>query len=95
MNAPNHTVIETRGLSKAYKNVTALQGLNLTVKQNSIFGFLGPNGAGKTTTIKLLLGLSRPSNGSASIFGLDSVRQSVAIRKRVGYLAKIRATMNT
>jgi ABC-2 type transport system ATP-binding protein len=88
MNSPNHTVIETRGLSKAYKNVTALQGLDLTVKQNSIFGFLGPNGAGKTTTIKLLLGLARPTGGSATIFGLDSVRESVAIRRRVGYLAQ-------
>jgi ABC-2 type transport system ATP-binding protein len=88
MNTSNSLVIETRGLSKAYKGVQALQALNLTVKQNSIFGFLGPNGAGKTTTIKLLLGLARPSGGSATIFGLDSERDSVEIRKRVGYLAQ-------
>jgi ABC-2 type transport system ATP-binding protein len=79
-------VIETQGLSKTYKDITALNALNLKVHQNSIFGFLGPNGAGKTTTIKLLLGLIRPSSGSASVFGMDSVRQSVEIRARIGYL---------
>jgi ABC-2 type transport system ATP-binding protein len=60
----------------------------MRVKQHSIFGFLGPNGAGKTTTIKLLLGLARPSGGSASVFGQDVQRDSVAIRRRVGYLAQ-------
>jgi ABC-2 type transport system ATP-binding protein len=79
-------VIETHQLSKAYKNVQALKALNLKVHQNSIFGFLGPNGAGKTTTIKLMLGLIRPSAGSASVFGMDAVKQSVDIRARVGYL---------
>ena len=79
-------VISTRGLSKVYKGVPALEALDLDVHQNSIFGFLGPNGAGKTTTIKLLLGLIHPSAGSASLFGMDSVTQSVDIRARVGYL---------
>jgi ABC-2 type transport system ATP-binding protein len=88
MNSPNSIVIETHNLSKAYKESQALTGLNLTVKQNSIFGFLGPNGAGKSTTIKLLLGLIQPSQGSASIFGYDVQRDSVEIRKRVGYLAQ-------
>ncbi len=88
MDYPSSLVIETDHLSKAYKRVQALKGLNLTVKQHSIFGFLGPNGAGKTTTIKLLLGLARPTSGSACIFGHDIQRDSVAIRKRVGYLAQ-------
>jgi ABC-2 type transport system ATP-binding protein len=79
-------VIETQGLSKNYKNLQALKSLDLKVHQNSIFGFLGPNGAGKTTTIKLLLGLTRPSSGSAQIFGMDSVSHSVDIRARIGYL---------
>jgi ABC-2 type transport system ATP-binding protein len=79
-------VIETHGLTKTYKGVQALQSLDLRVNQNSIFGFLGPNGAGKTTTIKLLLGLIRPSSGSATVFGMDIVGQSVDIRARVGYL---------
>jgi ABC-2 type transport system ATP-binding protein len=81
-------VIETHGLSKAYKNVTALKSLDLKVAQHSIFGFLGPNGAGKTTTIKLLLGLAQATGGSGSIFGYDIHRQSVEIRQRVGYLAQ-------
>ena len=79
-------VIDTQGLSKVYKRVEALKGLNLRVPKNSIFGFLGPNGAGKTTAIKLLLGLIRPTAGSASIFGLDVQKDSVAIRSRIGYL---------
>lgn len=79
-------VIDTHGLSKHYKQTQALRNLNLRVPKHSIFGFLGPNGAGKTTTIKLLLGLIRPTIGSASVFGLDSVRDSVAIRARIGYL---------
>jgi ABC-2 type transport system ATP-binding protein len=85
MAATEH-VIQTQGLTKTFKQVAALKSLNLQVPRNSIFGFLGPNGAGKTTTIKLLLDLIRPTGGSAHVFGLDSVRDSVAIRARVGYL---------
>ncbi len=88
MDTSDTLVIETHNLSKTYKGVQALTDLNLTVKQHSIFGFLGPNGAGKTTTIKLLLGQVRPTGGSAQIFGLDIQRQSIAIRKRIGYLAQ-------
>lgn len=79
-------VIETHNLTKTYKGVQALKGLNLAVPQHSIFGFLGPNGAGKTTTMKLLLGLIRPTSGGGTVFGQDIVRDSVAIRSRVGYL---------
>ena len=88
MNSPNSIVIQTHNLSKTYEEAKALSNLKLTVKQNSIFGFLGPNGAGKSTTIKLLLGLIQPSEGNASIFGYDVQRDSVKIRKRVGYLAQ-------
>ena len=86
MQPSNSLVIETRNLSKAYKEVQALKDLTLSVQQHSIFGFLGPNGAGKTTTMKLLLGLIRPTSGGGTIFGQDIVRDSVAIRSRVGYL---------
>jgi len=81
-------VINTQDLTKTFKGVNALKSLNLKVPRNSIFGFLGPNGAGKTTAIKLLLGLARPTGGSANIFGLDIVNDSTEIRKRVGYLAQ-------
>lgn len=81
-------VINTQGLSKAYHEVQALKSLDLKVPKNSIFGFLGPNGAGKTTAIKLLLGLTRPTSGGGSIFGQDIVKDSVGIRKRIGYLAQ-------
>ncbi len=86
MNLSTPYVIETHALSKTYKNIQALRSLDLKVRQNSIFGFLGPNGAGKTTTIKLLLGLIRSSAGSATVFGMDTVKQSVEIRARIGYL---------
>jgi ABC-2 type transport system ATP-binding protein len=86
MSQTNAYVIETQALCKSYKNLQVLNSLDLKVHQNSIFGFLGPNGAGKTTTIKLMLGLTHPTSGSATIFGMDSVKQSVYIRARIGYL---------
>jgi ABC-2 type transport system ATP-binding protein len=79
-------VIQTHGLSKSYEEIQALKDLDLKVPKNSIFGFLGPNGAGKTTTMKLLLGLTRATAGSGTVFGLDIVQDSVEIRSRVGYL---------
>jgi ABC-2 type transport system ATP-binding protein len=85
----NGFVIETSGLSKSFNGTTALKGLNLRVPRNSIFGFLGPNGAGKTTTIKLLLGLIRPTSGSGTMFGHDIARDSIEVRRRVGYLAQV------
>ena len=81
-------VIRTVGLGKRYGDVQALVSLDLDVHRNSVVGLLGPNGAGKTTTLKLLLGLVHPTAGTASVFGLDSVRDSLAIRARVGYLAQ-------
>ncbi len=88
MQTENSPVIQTYGLTKTYQGSNALQHLDLQVPQHSICGFLGPNGAGKSTTIKLLLGLTRPTSGSAKVFGMDSVRDSVSIRQRVGYLAQ-------
>jgi len=88
MNSSEDLVISTQGLTKTYKNVQALKGLNLKVHRHSIFGFLGPNGAGKTTTIKLLLGLARPTSGGGAVFGCDIRGDSLEIRKRTGYLAQ-------
>lgn len=81
-------VIETHGLTKRYKGVDALMALDLKVPKHSIFAFLGPNGAGKSTTLKLLLGLTKPTSGSGTIFGHDIVRENTKIRQRVGYLAQ-------
>jgi ABC-2 type transport system ATP-binding protein len=81
-------IVRTQDLTKSYKGVAALKGLNLNVPEHSIFGFLGPNGAGKTTTIKLLLGLTRPTSGTATLFGQDVVADSLEIRRRVGYLGQ-------
>ena len=81
-------VIEANGLSKAYKGVKVLDGVNLQVPRHSIYGFLGPNGAGKSTTIKLLVGLIQPTAGNVSVFGNDVQTHSEEIRKRIGYLAQ-------
>ncbi len=88
MTTSDQYVIDTRGLTKAYAGVAVLKGLNLKVPKHSIFGFLGPNGAGKSTTIKLLLGLTRPTAGTATVFGKDISGDSTAIRQRIGYLAQ-------
>lgn len=93
--------IETHGLTKRYgglassialpgrmrsPGVRALDALTIDVREGEIFGFLGPNGAGKSTAIRLLLGFLQPTAGHAAIMGFDSVRDSVEIRRRVGYL---------
>jgi len=78
--------IELRGLVKDYGRVRALRGVDLRVEQGRVFGFLGPNGAGKTTTIRILLDLIRPTTGTASVLGLDAQRESMEVRRRVGYM---------
>ena len=82
----NSPAIEIRGLIKAYGPVQALRGVDLEVRRGEILGFLGPNGAGKTTTIRCLLGLINPQGGRIRIFGIDPVRDPVAVRTRTGYL---------
>jgi len=82
-------VVETRGLTKVYGPVRALDGVALEVPEGSVFGFLGPNGAGKTTMLRILLGLARPTSGEASIFGHDVTREGAAIRGRIGFLPDV------
>ncbi|MGH2936887.1 MAG: ATP-binding cassette domain-containing protein [Solirubrobacterales bacterium] len=84
MNAP--AAIETDRLSKLYRGGHGIEDVTMTVDAGEVFGFLGPNGAGKTTTIRTLLDLIHPTGGAARIFGLDSRRDSVAIRRRIGNL---------
>jgi len=78
--------IATTGLTKDYGMGRGLFDLDLDVRSGEVFGFLGPNGAGKTTTIRLLMGMIHPTRGSAAIFGLDCQRQSVDVKRKVGYL---------
>ncbi len=78
--------IVTEGLSKHFAEVKALDELNLTVEHGEVFGFLGPNGSGKTTMIRTILDEIRPTAGRASILGFDSRRDSVEIRRHIGYL---------
>lgn len=79
-------VIETDRLTKRYGSERGIVDVDLSVAAGEVFGFLGPNGAGKTTTIRTLLDLLHPTSGSARIFGLDSRRDSRAIRARLGNL---------
>nr|WP_242542218.1 ABC transporter ATP-binding protein [Vagococcus sp. DIV0080] len=74
-------------LTKTYKGVNAVEKVSLNIEEGEIFGFIGPNGAGKSTTIKMLLNFIFPTSGSASIFGLDCVTDSLAIKKEVGYVS--------
>jgi ABC-2 type transport system ATP-binding protein len=78
--------IQTSKLSKDYGLGHGLFDLDLTVTPQEVFGFLGPNGAGKSTTIRCLMGMIRPTNGSAHIFGLDCLRDSVEVKRKVGYM---------
>src|SRR5690242_13447070 len=80
--------IEMNNLSKVYGSLTAVSSLNLTIPQGVIFGFLGPNGAGKTTTIRMLLGLIKPSGGSARILGYDTRRDRARILPQVGAIVE-------
>jgi ABC-2 type transport system ATP-binding protein len=83
-------VIEATDVRKRYDGVDALDGLTLHVPAGSIYGFLGRNGAGKTTTIKVLMGMTRPTGGSARVFGLaaDAAASSVEIRRRTGFVSE-------
>ena len=80
------TVIQTTNLTKFYGKSRGIKDVSITVNKGDIFGFLGPNGAGKSTTIRTLLDFIRPTGGTASIFGMDCRKDSVAIRKRIGYI---------
>jgi len=83
MSAP---VIRTEQLTKTYGNRTAVDRLDLSIEAGEVFGLLGPNGAGKTTTILMLLGLTEPTSGTASVAGFDPLRQPLEVKRRVGYM---------
>jgi ABC-2 type transport system ATP-binding protein len=78
--------VTTRGLTKRFGAVSALEDLDLDVHQGEVLGYLGPNGAGKTTTIRLLLGLLTPTTGHCEIFGIDATRKPVEAHRRVAFV---------
>ena len=80
------SVIKTKNLSKTYGRSRGIKNINLDIKKGEIFGFIGPNGAGKSTTIRTLLGLIKPTSGSATIFGKDIATHGPEIRQTIGYL---------
>ncbi|QCO98258.1 ABC transporter ATP-binding protein [Arthrobacter sp. 24S4-2] len=86
MNAATQPVIETLGLVRDFGRTRALDGLNLSVAAGEIHGFLGPNGAGKSTTLRVLLGLIRPTAGTARVFGKDPWADPVATHRDIAYV---------
>jgi ABC-2 type transport system ATP-binding protein len=78
--------IAVDGLQKRYGEVQALDGVSFAVREGEIFGLLGPNGAGKSTTVRVLVTLTRPDDGSASVGGHDVVREAGAVRRTIGYV---------
>jgi ABC-2 type transport system ATP-binding protein len=79
--------VRAEGLTKRYDETLALDALDLVVEPGEVYGYLGPNGAGKTTTIRLLLGLLRPSDGRAELYGVDVWRDAVTAHRRLGYVS--------
>ena len=87
--------ISITGLIKSYGKVTALQGIDLAVPQGMIYGVVGPNGAGKTTLIKTLVGVARPTSGTARVLELDPLNDKWALRKQIGYMPQDAALYET
>ncbi len=81
-------VIVTEKLTRRFKEVVAVDGLDLAVRHGEIFGLVGPDGAGKTTTIRMMCAIMDPTDGTASVAGFDSVRDSEQIKRRIGYMAQ-------
>jgi ABC-2 type transport system ATP-binding protein len=86
LHASDRRVIEARDLTRRFKNVTAVDGLNLTISRGEIFGLIGPDGAGKTTAIRLLAAVMLPTAGEVRILGFDTRHQAERIRGSIGYM---------
>ena len=84
----NVYAVQAVDLTKLFGDFTAVDSVSFTVERGAIFGFLGPNGAGKTTTIRMLLGLLKPTSGTATVLGFDVVKQTNEIKKRIGYMSQ-------
>jgi len=80
--------ITTRGLTKVFGHFTAVDGLNLDVREGELFGLLGPNGAGKTTTVRMLCTLIEPTRGTATVAGYDLLREPAKVRRQIGVVSE-------
>ncbi len=87
MSAP--AAIRTTALTKAYGDKRALDEVDLSVEEGSVFGFLGPNGAGKTTMLRLITGLARPTGGTVEVLGRDVATAGNAVRAEIGFLPDV------
>jgi len=82
------SVIQARKLTRRFRDVVGLEGLDLDVRRGEVFGLLGPNGAGKTTTLRLLTGIMRPTSGCVRVLGVDVVRDPERAKSQIGYVAQ-------
>src|SRR5437588_8252575 len=85
----NEPVVVIHGLTKKYGKFVALDQLTMSVSRGQILGFIGPNGAGKTTTIKILVGLARPTAGTATVAGADCVKDARRLKRLIGYMPDV------
>ena len=83
-----NSVIQVEKLSKQFGDFTAVNAITFTVKKGEIFGFLGANGAGKTTAMKMLIGISSPTSGKATVAGFDVYKEAESIKKNIGYMSQ-------
>jgi ABC-2 type transport system ATP-binding protein len=88
MNSKDEIIIKVQGLTKSYGDFIAVNNISFEIKTGEIFGFLGPNGAGKTSTIKMLIGLAKPSGGTAKIDKKDIIKQIIEIKKMIGVVTE-------
>ena len=79
-------IIKLGSVTKIYKNFTAVNGVNLQIKEGEILGLIGHNGAGKTTTLKMMVGLLAPTSGSIEVMGYDITRENTRVKQHIGYL---------
>lgn len=84
----HNKIISVSNLTKTFGDFTAVNDISFEVAKGEIFGFLGANGAGKTTAIKMLIGISKPSSGEATVAGFDIAKQSEMVKKNIGYMSQ-------
>ena len=84
----HNKIISVSNLTKTFGDFTAVNNISFEVAKGEIFGFLGANGAGKTTAIKMLIGISKPSSGEATVAGFDIAKQSEMVKKNIGYMSQ-------